>query len=117
MRYAAALLFVLSWIPVQAQEVDNIGRLANALSVQTECTWLPNEDGDYIFYCGDYHDYDIFKMQISTFLMKYSDIDQTIGWTAIDKNEYAMALVYEGEQYGVIYLAESRYFAIVKMEE
>ena len=68
MRYAIALLFVLSWIPVQAQEVNNIGRLANALSIDAECTWLPNDKGDYLFDCGEYHDFTLFKMQVGGFI-------------------------------------------------
>ena len=117
MRYAAALLFVLSWIPVQAQEVDNIGRLANALSMQSDCTWLPNDEGQYLFDCGEYHDFALFKMQVGSFLMQYSDVKQSISWVMIDKNEYAMAFMHDGEEYAVIYLANYRYFAIAKVEE
>ena len=117
MKHLLATLFVLCWIPVQAQEVDNIGRLANALSMQTECTWVPNEEAEYIFDCGEYHDYELFKMQISTFLMVFDDVHQTIGWTKVEQGQYAMAFAYEGDHYAVVYLADYRHFGISKIEE
>lgn len=117
MRYTAALLFVLSWIPVQAQKVDNIGRLANALSIDAECTWLPNDKGDYIFDCGEYHDFTLFKMQVGGFINRYGDIQQTLPWTLIDDGQYVMTFKYEDDEYLVVYVSDYRSFVIAKLEE
>ena len=116
MKQLLTVLFVLCWIPVQAQEVDNIGRLANALSIHAECTWLPNEDGEYLFDCGEYHDFELFKIQVGGFINRHGDIQQTLPWTLVEAGQYMMVFDYKDENYLVVYLADYTSFAIAKVE-
>ena len=102
------LLIALLW----GNSPDEAKQLGDQIAIQTECSYVEQNQGAHVYDCGQYMSFSTFKTYISIFVMRYTDVKQVIPWQAMEDNGRAIILRYDGKDYGLIYNDIAKVYAI-----